>query len=446
MQLSELAKLLEAPLEGEDLTIPSISINTRELTPGQLFIALKGEQFDGHDFLQEACNKKAAAAIVSKDVQLPIPVIRVKDTRIALGKIAAFHRNKFKVPVVALTGSCGKTTTKTMLASILSEMGSTLSPEKSFNNDVGVPLTLLQLNSEHQYVVLEMGANHPHEIAYLSGIAKQDVSLITNVAPAHLEGFGTVEGVAKAKGEIYQGLSDQGIAIINVDDQFAPFWQKSLGSRSTLSFGIVNHADVKAMNISLDDEARAQFDVEYPDGKLHIQLPLPGNHNVMNALAAIAAAHVLGANKDAIVQGLQKVTPVSKRLIRYRGRAGSFVIDDTYNANPLSVSAALATLTHGVGEKIFVFGGMAELGKDEEKFHTEVGQKARNLGINKLYACGKLSQFSVDAFGENGFHFQDQQSLIEALKKILHPNAVVLIKGSRSAKMENVVQALIQEN
>jgi UDP-N-acetylmuramoyl-tripeptide--D-alanyl-D-alanine ligase len=445
MRLSEIAKILNAPLIGDDAEIGSISIDTRDLVPGQLFLAIKGEQFDGHDFLATAVEKNAGGAVVSTPHKLPIPTIQVADTRIALGKLAAYHRDKFQIPVIGITGSCGKTTTKSMLASVLCRMGSTLSPERSFNNDVGVPLTLLKLNPNYKYVVAEMGANHPGEIAYLSGIAKQNVAVITNVALAHLAGFGTEEGVATAKGEIYQRLSGTDIAIINNDDKYADFWLKNLKTKHVITFGIKKPADVMATNIRLDDEGKPLFDVTYPDGTLKIHLSVLGLHNVMNALATIAAAYAVGANSQAIEQGLGKVAAVSKRLVRYKGQAGSLIIDDTYNANPLSVSAALEMLTHGSGEKIFVFGDMAELGSEEKQLHVEVGKNARRLGINKLYACGKLTQFTVDAFGENGFYYQDQASLISALKPTLHSNAVVLIKGSRSSRMENVVQALIQE-
>lgn len=445
MHLSELAKILDAPLQGHDALISSISTNTRELLPGQLFVALKGDQYDAHDFLQSACDKKAGGAIISSEGSWPIPTIKVADTRLALGKIASYHRNHYSLPVIGVTGSCGKTTTKTMLASILNQMGPTLAPVRSFNNEVGVPLTLLQLIKEHQYAVIEMGANHPGEISYLSGMAQQNVAVITNIAPAHLAGFGDINGVAKAKGEIYEALPDEGVAIINEDDDFAATFRRQLNGKRIISFGIKNSADIVATNIHLDDEGRAYFDVTFPAGKFKIHLPILGIHNVMNALAAIAASFAVEATTQAMVTGLNQFDPVNKRLIKYQGYQGYCVIDDTYNANPLSVTAALKMLTHGAGEKIFVFGDMAELGKDEERFHIEVGQQARELGINRLYACGKLSQLTATAFGENGFYFKDQASLIEALKDVLHAKATVLIKGSRSSQMENVVQALIQE-
>lgn len=445
MYLSEIAKIINGKLQGTDVSVSSFNTNSRELMPGEVFIALRGEQFDGHDFLQSACEKKAAAVITSMPSSFPVPSIQVENTRIALGQIAAHHRQQFQLPLIAVTGSCGKTTTKTMIASILSHMGPTLAPIKSFNNDVGVPVTLLQLTENHNYAVIEMGANHLREIAYLSQLARQNVALITNVAPAHLEGFGTLQGVATAKGEIYEALTEDGIAILNSDDKFVEYWQRIIKCKS-LTFGIKHKADVTAKNITLDREGHPSFEVHYPDGTLSITLPLLGIHNVMNALAATTASFAVGASASAIKKGLTQVHPVSKRLVKYKGLSGSLIIDDTYNANPLSVSAALQMLAHGKGEKIFVFGDMAELGHQSEKLHEEIGRQAKDLGIDKLYACGKLSHLTVEAFGDKGIHFKDQSSLIEALKPALHADATVLIKGSRSSRMENVVQAIIQEN
>ncbi len=446
MQLSELAELLNTKLKGQNAVISSITHDTRELVPGQLYIAIKGHQFDGHDFLQAAIEKQAIGAIVSKDLNLAIPTIQVSDTRLALGKIAANHRSAFDLPVIAVTGSCGKTTIKSMLASILNQMGSTLSPVKSFNNDIGVPLTLLQLNAQHQYAVIEMGANHPNEIGYLSSLAKQNVAVVSNVAPAHLAGFGSLVGVADAKGEIYEALPHDGIAIINSDDEFAGYWQSKIKNRSSITFGIRSKADVSAQNIILSSEGTPIFNLIYPDGRALIHLPLLGMHNVMNALASVAASYAVGATKDALIQGLSKLNPVGKRLTKYKGLHDSVIIDDSYNANPLSVSAALEILAHYKGERILVLGDMAELGSKEEYFHVEVGKKAKNLGINKLYAFGRLSKHTVDAFGKNSFYFQDQESLIATLKSDLHSSTIILVKGSRALRMENIVQALIWEN
>lgn len=446
MRLSNLAMLLESSLQGEDREFTSICTDTRELMPGQLFVALKGENFDGHAFLNKAYEKKAAGVLVSSAHMMEIPSIKVQDTRLALGKIAAHHRMQFpNLPIIAVTGSCGKTTTKAIIASILDQMGPAVAPVRSFNNDVGVPLTLLQLTKDHQFAVIEMGANHAGEISYLGKMTRHTVAVITNVAPVHLAGFGSLEGIAKAKAEIYQTLSSDGTAIINADSPYFDFFQQQISSQRTLTFGLVSKADVTASNIHLS-EGNATFEVTYPGGKVHVTLPLLGKHNVMNALAAISATYAIGATPQAIEQGLKNVVAVGKRLVQYQGFAGSKIIDDTYNANPLAVDAALELLSQRSGEKIFVFGGMAELGNEEKKFHIEIGERAQQLGIDKLYACGQLSRHTVQAFGKNGFHFEDQASLIAALKPLLHSEVTVLVKGSRTAKMENIVQAFLSGN
>jgi UDP-N-acetylmuramoyl-tripeptide--D-alanyl-D-alanine ligase len=442
MLLSEIAAITEGKLEGPDREVFSFSTDTRELLPEQLFFAINGMQYNGHDFLPAACEKKAAGAIICQPLQLPISTIQVKDTRLALGQLAKHHRSSFNMPIIAVTGSCGKTTTKTLIGNILKEMGPTLTPQKSYNNDIGVPLTLLQLNKQHKYAVIEMGANHEQEIAYLSKLAQQTMALITNVAPVHLEGFGSIENIAKAKGEIFEALPSHGTAILNADDVFFDFWLKNVTSNRKLTFGIQNKADISANNILMDDEGQPSFELVYPDGKIHIHLPLLGQHNVMNALAATAAAFAVGASQSAIEKGLSQAVPVAKRLARYQGLQGTLVIDDSYNANPLSVTAALQILAHSKGVKVFVFGDMGELGQYQEKFHQEMGEKARHFGIDKLYAYGKLSRLTVSAFGNKGIFFEDQASLIQALKKDLHPDMVILVKGSRSMRMENIVEAI----
>jgi UDP-N-acetylmuramoyl-tripeptide--D-alanyl-D-alanine ligase len=443
MQLTELAELLGAELLGDNASFTGVSTDTRNLLPGELFIALEGAMYNGHEFIAVAAEKQAAAALVSQPVDHILPLIQVQDTRLALGQMAAYHRNRFTVPVIAVTGSCGKTTTKAMMASILGYMGAALAPESSFNNDIGVPLTLLKFQQSHRYAVIEMGANHPGEIAYLCGLAKPDVALVTNVAPAHLAGFGSIAGVAEAKSEIYQGLSLQGIAIINQDEPFAISWLSLINSRKVISFGINAKADFTAENITLDEEGRPRFLLIYPEGKVSIQLPVLGMHNISNALAAAAATYAVGASGAAIEQGLATFSPASKRLIKHLGCAGAQIIDDTYNANPKSVLAALEVLALSPAEKIFVFGGMGELGLEEEKFHTEIGHLARKMGIQRLFGYGSLSQLTVQAFGENGFHFMDQNELVLVLKNVLSPKTIVLVKGSRLAQMENIVQALI---
>lgn len=443
MTLHTLAELLQVPLKITNVSFNGVSTDTRTLQQGELFVAIVGDAFDGHDFVDMAQQKKACAIVASRVVQTSLPVFLVPDTRKALAAIAAFHRAKFSLPVLALTGSCGKTTTKTMLASILTRMGPTLAPQSSFNNDIGVPLTLLRLDNSHHYAVIEMGANHPGEIAKLCELAKPDAALITNVGPAHLEGFGSIDGVAEAKGEIYRGLSANGIAIINADEKFIPMWRSFLTSQRTITFGLQNAADFMAKDIKVDAQGFPTFNLYSPTGKVAVRLPLMGEHNVINAVAAAAAAYSVGANLEAIVCGLENAKAESKRLNKYVTSQGAVIIDDSYNANPLSVKAALILLSQVSGEKIFVFGDMAELGDYAEEMHRQIGITAKELGIKKVFTCGTLSRWTAEAFGGDAHHFIDQSSLITTLMDAVKPNVTILIKGSRSSRMENVVKALI---
>jgi len=445
MKLSELSTLVDGQLIGQDAVFESISTDSRHINPGELFIAVAGDQFDGHDFIAQAQARGAIAALVSRDVQCEIPLVKVSDTRKALGQLAAKRREQFPIPLVALTGSCGKTTTKEMLRSILSVCGETLANIKSFNNDLGVPLTLLQLTAQHQYAVIEMGANHPGEIAYLTQLAKPNVALITNIAPAHLQGFGSIEGVAKAKSEIFNGLTQDGTAIINADDNFAEWLRDILKNRQQVwSFGVRNKADFYVKEIGSDETGRFSFVLCSPQGEIDIKLPLAGQHNVLNALTAAAASMAVGATLQAIKQGLEQVSPVPGRLVIQQGRVGACVIDDTYNANPASVAAALQVLSQRSGERIFVFGGMGELGDNASDYHTQIGELAKQLRIERVYTCGELAKFTAEAFGNSGYHFSGQDELIKELQSVMQPEMTILVKGSRSTKMENVVAALVE--
>jgi UDP-N-acetylmuramoyl-tripeptide--D-alanyl-D-alanine ligase len=441
MKLSELAHLLAGKLQGQDTTFDGVSIDTRTLAPQNLFIALRGPHFDGHHFSAIAQQRQAAAAIVSTPIT-ELPFVQVQDTHAALGQLAAAHRQQFSLPLIAVTGSCGKTTTKTFIATILQYHGITLATEGTLNNDIGVPLTLLRLKPEHQYAVIEMGANHAGEIDYITHLAKPTVALITNAAPVHLEGFGDLLGVATAKGEIYRGLAAEGTAIINADDPFANYWRDLVTHKKTLHFGLDKTADITARDVQLDNEGRASFTLVTPQGTAKIKLQLLGKHQVLNALAAAAAAHAIAIPLAVIQQGLEKTTPVGKRLCQYPGRSHITIMDDSYNANPTATRAALAVLAERVGDKILVLGDMLELGNQEQQFHTEIGQEARKLGINALYAYGKLTQFAAQAFGEEGYYFADQQQLIIALQKAVKPGMTVLVKGSKAMAMWRVVEAL----
>ncbi len=445
MQLAEIAKVTQGKLNGSNISITSISTDTRKIQANDLFIALKGPHFDANDFAAEAAKRGAAAAIVSRAVDLPIPTIQVTDTRMALGQLAASYRQQFQIPMIGLTGSAGKTTTKAMLASILQQCGNTLSTEGTMNNDIGVPLTLLRLRPEHQYAVIEMGANHPGEINYVAAIAKPTVALITNAGPAHLEGFIDLPGVAHAKGEIFQNLDPDGIAIINADDQFSEFWQGLNTQRRIIRFGRNNNtAEVTAKNLEFDANGFPQFILVTPSGEIAIKLQILGEHNVMNALAAAAATLALNIPLSAIKQGLEVFAPVNKRLVVKQGYAGAMIIDDSYNANPLSVTAAIHTLAKQPGEKILAFGDMRELGPQAQDFHVEIGKEAKRQGINHIYAYGELAAYTIKAFGIDGYHFPNQEELIAALRAHVNSNVTVLVKGSLSMKMSQVVAALLQ--
>ncbi len=443
LALSQINLVLNGQLINKDAEFNFVSTDSRTLKPGQLFIALVGPNFDGHQFLEAVKNKGAAAAIVSKAVKVDLPLLQVVDTHKALGELAAWHRKQLQLPIVALTGSCGKTTVKEMIHSILAECGSTLASEGTLNNDIGVPLSLLKLQPEHQYAVIEMGANHLGEIAYLTHLTQPTVALINNIAPAHLAGFGSVEGVAQAKAEIFAGLDKAGVALINADDPFAAWLKQKLVDKKIITFGIDNTADFQAHSLNASQEGHFSFVLTTKDGEIVIRLPLLGRHNVLNAAAAAAASYAVGASLSAIKTGLEKMQPVNGRLVMRQGQAGARVFDDTYNANPFSVRAALQVLANYKGERVFVLGDMGELGDSAEQHHSDIGLLAKQLGINKLYAWGKLSQVAAKAFGEGAYYFEDKTKLSDAVRGVLNADVTVLVKGSRSAKMEQVVAALL---
>ena len=442
MKLSALASILQGQLIGQEVSFTSVSLDSRSIEPDALFVAISGEKFDGHAFIEQAKHLGAVAALVEQPILSELPLVQVKDTRKALGQLACAHREQFSIPIIALTGSCGKTTTKEMLRAILTECGPVLASSKSFNNDIGVPLTLLELTAQHRFAVIEMGANHLQEIAYLSHITKPDIALITNIAAAHLEGFGSIEKVAEAKSEIFLGLpSIGGIAVINASDRFEKSWQGRLAPHRVIHFGL--EAEFSANQIHLDSQARVQFTLMAPQGEIAIQLALPGQHNLLNALAAAAVTSQVGASLEQIKAGLEKMAGVPGRLMLLQSKNGATIIDDTYNASPSSVKAALALLAHYPGQRIFVMGDMGELGNNANYYHQQIGQLAKELGIEHVYTCGELTVLTAQAFGPLGKHYSNQEALIQALKPLLHKNVNVLIKGSRTAKMEKVVAALI---
>lgn len=443
LTLNEINQLLNCHYAGENLQINSVSTDSRTLQPGALFFAIKGDYFDGHEFIESARKAGAVAAVVSREIKTTLPLFKVDDTRIALGKCAALWRERFNMPVIALTGSMGKTTVKEMIAAILRQQGEVHATQGTLNNDIGLPLTLFQLRSHHQYAVIELGANHIGEIDYLSRLTKPTIALITNVAACHLEGFGSLEGVAQAKSEIFLGLEKNGRAIINSDDKFAEFFRKKLLGKEIITFGWNEMADVRAKLLS-EDPLQLHFLLQTPVGDTEINLPLLGKHNITNAIAAAATALQAGANLAAVKAGLEAMIPVKGRLVLKAGYNQARIIDDTYNANPTAVRAAMEILSNYSGRRIMVLGDMGELGPDAARFHQELGEIAKGLKLDALYTYGPLSHITANEFGKQAFAFNEQADLIAALKPQLNPKTTVLVKGSRSMKMERVVNGICE--
>ncbi len=446
MQLAEINKIVHGRLYGNDIDVSSVSIDTRTMRPGDLFIAIKGENFDGNDFIEQAEQAQAAAAIVQQRVQTQLSHIVVEDTHLAMARLANAWRRQSGVKLIGITGSNGKTTVKEMTAAILAVNAKVLYTLGNLNNDIGVPLTLLRLNERHQYAVIEMGANHPGEIRYTSGCAEPDVSVITNVSAAHIAGFDNIDGVSRAKGEIIENLGENGTAVLNADDPYFRYWQQIAGKRPVISFGLTNTANVYASEIytgTVNHQFVTEFSLNAAGQSVAVKMALAGRHNVINALAASAACMVLGIELQQIKQGLESVKPVTGRLQPLVNRQGGIVIDDTYNANPASLKAALEVLKACDGEPWVVLGAFGELGHESGKIHEEMGKLIKSMGIVRVLATGPDAEQTVRAFGKGAFFFESQQDLITALQKQVQGNEAVLIKGSRSQHMEKVAAALV---
>lgn len=426
-----------------DISFTGCSTDTRTIEKNNLYIALKGERFDGHDFFQQAQENGAVCFLSEQDLNSDLPTIQVKDTKLAMGRLAQAWHDKLNKPTVAVTGSNGKTTVKEMVKQILSCAGSVHATKGNLNNDIGVPLTLFMLSDDDDYAVIEMGANHIGEISYLTSLASPDVATITQCAPAHLEGFGSIEGVAKAKSEIFEGLGNEGIAVINADDDYADYWRKAVQGKSILNFGVNNKADVFATDIKVDLNGCA-FILNTPNGKIDIQLNLLGEHNIMNALAASACSIAIGVSLETVQQGLSAMQAVKGRLQRVQGLNNSLIIDDTYNANPKSLSAAIDTVTADEKQSFLVLGDMGELGDDALTMHQEAGAYAKQQSINRLFTLGDLSQAATKSFGEGASAYANHAELAEALKPLLNENIVVLVKGSRTMHMEDIVSSIAE--
>lgn len=443
LTLNEVAAPLAGRVIGADSRFDGVSIDSRAIQPGQLFVALTGPRFDGHDYLNEVAAKGAVAALVEREVpNSALPQLLVKDTRQALGLLGALNRAAYDKPVAAITGSSGKTTVKEMLASILRTRGPVLATRGNLNNDLGVPLTLLELAPEHSAAVIELGASRLGEIAYTVGMTKPHVAVLNNAGTAHVGEFGGPDKIVEAKGEIIEGLGADGIAVLNLDDKAFAIWKKRAAGRQVLTFALGNsQADFYASDLGRDARGCPSFTLHSPMGSEPVQLNLLGTHNVANALAAAAAAHALGVSLFGIATGLNAVQPVKGRAVAQLASNGMRVIDDSYNANPTSMCAAVDILAGFSGRTVLVLGDIGELGEWAEQGHRDVGAYARGK-VSALYAVGPMMAHAVAAFGEQARHFANQAELIAALGAEHDSNTTILIKGSRSAAMENIVAAL----
>lgn len=429
-----------------DAKVLRLCTDSRQLQAGDLFLALKGEHFDGHRFLAAAEQAGAVAAVVEDiDSSIELPQLQVADCYAALAAIGQMIRHRFNGPLVGITGSSGKTTVKEMLASILSLSGNTLATRGNLNNHIGVPLTLMDLSPDHDFAVVEMGASGPGEIAYLASVAEPTVVLVNNVMPAHLQGFGSLEGVAMAKGEIYQSLGANAKAVINQDQEFAEHWSSGLSESQIVRFSLEDRqADLFADELILDQAACYGFCLHSPVGDVQVQLQMQGKHNVANALAAASCAFACGISLEEIATGLNQVSSSAGRLHQRQHVSGAVIIDDSYNANPGSVQAAIDTLAECDGKKIFVLGDMGELGKKANSLHAEVGRYAQSKSLDALLCVGELSKAAAKNC-DCGQHFESKASLLSRLETELGEGTTVLIKGSRSAAMETIVRDLMGE-
>ena len=430
-----------------------VGTDSRALVPGQLFVALRGERFDGHDFVTTAAKMGAAAALVDArwfaDNPAPaLPVVVVDDTRLALGTLAAAWRARFALPLIGVTGSNGKTTVKEMCAAILRAQArsegfgdeSVLATRGNLNNDIGMPLTLLELRDFHRAAVIEMGMNHPGEIAYLSALAQPTVAIVNNAQRAHLLGMGSLEEVAHEKGAIYAGLGSAGVAVINADDPHASYWHSLNAERGFVTFGIDQPADVGG-RCTLRGLG-SQIELDTPQGRIEFNLQVPGLHNARNAVGAAAACLMAGATPEAVAAGLAEFVGARGRLQQRRGPKGALVLDDSYNANPDSVRAAIDVLAAMPGHTWLALGDMGEVGDTSAQVHDEIGGYAKSKGVDGLFALGDMTAVAVRNFGEGGLHFSSPEALVRALSARLDADSAVLVKGSRFMRMERVADAL----
>lgn len=443
--LAQFAAACHGRLVGADREFHEVAIDSRKLVAGNLFAALHGEHVDGHAFVPAAAAAGAAAALVSTQVEAPLPQIIVANVEQALAQAARAARSAFSGPVIGVAGSNGKTTVKEMLAGILAQLGPCLATRGNLNNHLGVPMTLLRLDATHRYAVIEMGANRRGDVEQLVQIARPDIGLITNAGAEHLEGFGSLEGAARAEGEMVEGLPASGTAVINGDDSFASLWRASTAAR-VCSFGLRQEADFGAEELRLEAGSQGfctRFRLRTPVGSVAVTLGLAGRHNVVNALAAAAAAVCAGARLEQVAAGLAQMQAVRGRLQLRLTRHGAWLIDDSYNANPSSARAGLEVLSDLPGRRWLVLGDMAELGAVAQDSHRELGELARALGVERLYTFGALAALAADSFGAGAERFRDAAELTRALDASLSADVRVLVKGSRVNRLERVVEALL---
>ena len=445
VSLSQIARWTEGRLIGADREVAAVSTDTRSIAAGALFVALRGERFDAHDFVKQAESAGAAALLVSRPVDSALPQVHVADTEEALGELAAGLQQGRPAVVLALTGSNGKTSVKSLLHGILSRAGHAYVNPGNLNNEIGLPLAVIGAPEDARFAVYEMGAGKPGDIAYLCSIVAPNVALVNNIAAAHIERLGSLSGIAETKGAIYEALPDDGIAVINADDAYAPYFAQRIGQRRVLRFGIDNDADVRAIGIALDAEG-SRFTLRTPAGEAAVRLPLPGRHSVSNALAAAAMALAAGAGFEAVVAGIEHAGSVKGRQVAHALGNGNVLIDDSYNANPGSLAAAIATLA-GAGEAWLMLGDMRELGSEGPALHAEAGKQARQAGLKRLWTVGELAFEASRAFGDGGRHFESREALAAALRDALAQaaNVRVLVKGSRGSAMEAVVAAVLDK-
>ena len=443
--LAHFAGAMGGTLVGADAAFGAVSTDSRSLAAGDLFVALVGPNFDGHDFVAAAAERGAVAAVVARRLACALPQILVDDTLLALQRAAESWRAQFQIPVVAVAGSNGKTTTKELIATILAGQGPCLATRGTLNNHIGVPLTLLGLEARHTSAVIEIGANHPGEVAALVPLVRPTVGIVTNAGAEHLEGFGDLDGVARAEGELFAGLEPGATALVNADDAYAGLWLEMSRAARTLTFGFAPGADFRALGAarrSGPGDIVQEFEMVTPAGHATVRLALAGRHNAVNALGAAAAGYAAGTPLADIAAALARMRPVKGRLQPHAGLNGAQLIDDSYNANPSSLSAGLEVLAGFGGERWLVLGDMNELGGQSRDAHVSAGREARERGVTRLFAVGALTPESVGAFGPGGEWFADAGALSSHVRALLSPGVTVLVKGSRSNRLERVVEAL----